>query len=45
MDGVSSEPYVYVDDPICVLFALLFISMIVHGYPNKHGGLLDYTVA
>jgi hypothetical protein len=32
MDGLSSEHYLYADDRIYVLFALLFNSMIVHGF-------------
>jgi hypothetical protein len=36
MDGLSSEHYLYADDRVYVLFALLFNSMIVHGFmPTK----------
>ena len=42
MDGLSSENYKFADDRLCVLFSLLFNSMIVHGYVPSH--LMDSLI-
>ena len=42
MDSLSSENYKFADDKLCVLFSLLFSSMIGHGYVPTH--LMDSII-
>ena len=36
MDNLSSEHYRYASDRLCILFSLLFNSMLTHGYVPSH---------